>query len=121
MIAAAQDPRLPVTVLTGPAALAGYLAQGGPAALVTDTAAPPPGFVAAETIATRPLHRPLCGCCGGRSGAAVALDRLFQARARGRAPWFTRVAVLVAAPDLRRELDAALSADVLTLARFRPD
>ncbi|WP_230167030.1 hypothetical protein [Roseomonas sp. CECT 9278] len=108
-----------MTMLAGPAALDGYLAQGGAAALVTDAAAPPPGFVAAQTIARRPLHRALCGCCGGRSEAAIALDRLFQARARGHAPWFGRVAVLVASPALRRDLEAAISADALTMARFR--
>jgi hypothetical protein len=28
-------------------------------------------------------HAAACSCCAGRSGVALALDRLFQARVRG--------------------------------------
>lgn len=113
------DPRIPLTILPDAEALAGWLAQGGPAALLTDAAASPPGPVATERFDPRPPHRIGCACCAGRSAAAVALDRLFQARARGRSPWFGRVAVLVATPAGGAQVAAALGGDALTLARFR--
>jgi hypothetical protein len=110
------DPRIPVTILAADG-LAAWLAAGGPAALVTD-GADLPGFAAAERFDPRPMHRFGCACCAGRSAAAVALDRLFQARARGRAPWFDRVAVM-ASPAARADIAAALAGDALTLARYR--
>lgn len=113
------DPRIPVTILTE-AALPAWLGAGGPAALVTDAAPPPAGFVAAEPVESRPVHRFGCACCAGRPAVAIALDRLFQARVRGRTPWFDRVAILVAAPAIRQDLAAALAGDALTLARYRP-
>ena len=41
-----------------------------------------------------PGHAAGCACCAGRSPAAVALDRLFQARVRGACSWFDRVVAL---------------------------
>lgn len=111
------DPRIPVTILTDPDALAAWLALGGPAALLTD-GDPLPGAVAAERFDPRPLHRFGCACCAGRPAAAIALDRLFQGRARGRSPWFDRVAV-VGGPAAQDQVQAALRDDALTLARFR--
>ena len=64
-------------------------------------------------------HAPACACCAGRSAAAQALDRLFQARVRGRAAWFDRVLVLAETEDGRAELAQALAQDPLTTARFR--
>lgn len=113
------DARIPVTLLPGAEALAGWLAQGGPAALLTDAAAPPPGPVATERFDPRPLHRIGCVCCAGRSAAAVALDRLFQARARGRSPWFDRLAVIAGTSAGAAQIAAALHEDALALARFR--
>lgn len=113
------DPRIPVTLLPDQAALAAWLDAGGPAAVITDAAPPPDGAVASEQIAPRALHRFGCGCCAGRSAAAVALDRLFQARARGRSPWFDRVGVL-GREATQAEVAAALREDALSLARFRP-
>lgn len=113
------DSRIPVTHLPGPEALADWLAQGGAAALLTDAATEIAGTVATERFDARPLHRFGCACCAGRSAAAVALDRLFQARARGRSPWFDRVAVLAASPAARAQVAAALAEDALTLARYR--
>lgn len=115
-----QDARIPVTFLPGAAALQAWLAAGGPAALLTDDAAIPPGMAAAQRFAPRPAHRIGCACCAGRSAAAIALDRLFQARARDPRLWFERVGVLVLSAAARREAAAALAGDVLTLARFRP-
>ena len=114
------DPRIPVTILPGPERVAAWLGAGGPAALLTDAAAPPAGFVATERFAPRPAHRFGCACCAGRSAAAVALDRLFQARARNRTGWFDRVAVIVATAAARTEVAAALEQDVLSRARYRP-
>lgn len=115
----AGDPRIPVSILPGPEALAGWLAAGGPAALLTDGAHPGTGFAAAERFAPRPLHRFGCACCSGRPAAALALGRLFQARARDPGLWFTRVAVLAASAAARQEVAAALEADALTRARYR--
>jgi hypothetical protein len=64
-------------------------------------------------------HEVACACCGGRSPAATALDRLFQARVRGQCPWFDRVLALVETPEASAGLAAALSGDAVTAARFR--
>lgn len=62
-------------------------------------------------------HRFGCACCGAaRGAAAVALARLFQDRATGRVPWFTRVLAVVADPGAVAE---ALQADRVAAARFR--
>lgn len=113
------DARIPVTILERDA-LAAWLEAGGAAALVVDGPETPPGFVATERFDARPPHRFGCGCCAGRSGAALALDRLFQGRVRGRTAWFDRVAVLPASEMSRQQAAAALADDVLTFARFRP-
>ncbi len=112
------DPRIPVTLLADAEALPAWLDAGGAAALLTDDARPAAGAVATERFAARTLHRFGCTCCAGRSAAAVALDRLFQGRARGRSPWFDRVAVIGSAAALD-QVAAALREDALTLARFR--
>jgi hypothetical protein len=114
------NPRIPVTILPDAAALPGWLAAGGPAALLSDANAPTDGPVATEAFDPRPPHCFGCACCAGRSAAAVAFDRLFQARARGRSPWFDRVAVLALTPPGQAQVAAALQQDALTLARFRP-
>jgi hypothetical protein len=114
------NPRIPVTILPDAAALPGWLAAGGPAALLSDGAARPGGPVATEGFDPRPPHRFGCAGCAGRSAAAVAFDRLFQARARGRSPWFDRVAVLALTAPGQAQVAAALREDALTLARFRP-
>jgi hypothetical protein len=115
-----QDPRIPVTFLADAAALEGWLATGGPAALLTDGAFPPAGPVAAQRFAPGPAHRIGCACCAGRTAAAIALDRLFQARVRDPGAWFERVGALLATAGARLQLRAALEADPLTRARFRP-
>ncbi|UFN46995.1 hypothetical protein LPC08_13255 [Roseomonas sp. OT10] len=114
------DSRIPVQAVPDLPALAEALAGGGPAALVVPLPLPtlPPGAVAQE--ATDAVAHPVaCSCCGGiaRPALAVALDRLFQARVRGAAPWFDRVLVLGGAADA---LPVVLREDVLTAARYRP-
>lgn len=115
----ADDPRIPVSILSDRGALASWLGAGGPAALLTDGEQPGTGFVAAERFAPRPVHRFGCACCSGRLAAAIALGRLFQARARDPRGWFDRVAVLAASPAARQDVAAALDGDAVTRARFR--
>lgn len=113
------DSRVPITCLPGAEALAAWLGAGGPAAVLTEAPATTDGAVATERFDARPAHRFGCGCCAGRSAVAVALDRLFQGRARGRSPWFERVAVVAASPAAQAQVTAALREDALTAARFR--
>lgn len=117
------DARIPLVILADPAALPGALATGKPTALLAEASppAPPPGAVAVETFApAMAAHPAACTCCAGRSPAAAALDRLFQARVRGSVPWFERVVALAATEAGRAEIAAALSGDAVTAARFRP-
>lgn len=90
------DARLPVVIAADNAALAGALTAGPKAAVLAE--APPPamptGAVALASFDPVMSHSAGCGCCGGRSPAAAALDRLFQARVRGACPWFERVVAL---------------------------
>ncbi|WP_207537664.1 hypothetical protein [Sabulicella rubraurantiaca] len=76
---------------------------------------PPAGAVAAAAVGPE-SHAAGCACCGGRSAAAVALDRLFGDRVRGRCPWFDAVAV---APGAVEAVRAALREDAVAAARFR--
>ncbi|BDG73619.1 hypothetical protein [Roseomonas fluvialis] len=113
------DTRIPVTILPEAAALPGMLA-GRPAALLAEGAVPDhAGAPVTESFAPEPRHAVACACCAGRSAAAQALDRLFQARVRGRAAWFDRVLVLASTEAGRAELVQALAQDPLTTARFR--
>lgn len=114
-----KDPRIPVSILSDPAALPAWLGAGGPAALLTDGEQPGEGFVAAERFVPRPAHRFGCACCSGRLASAIALGRLFQARARDPRGWFDRVAVLAASPAALQDVAAALDRDAVTRARFR--
>jgi hypothetical protein len=110
------DARIPVE-LVEEAGLAAALAAGPPAALLVQ-APPEPmpaGAIAQVAWDATVTHAAGCACCAGRSGVALALDRLFQARVRGGCGWFTRV-VAVGEPDAVRE---ALAADAVTAARFR--
>jgi hypothetical protein len=113
------DPRIPVTILPDAASLPAWLGTGGPAAVLADGPVPPSGAVAVEPFTARPLHRFGCACCAARSAAAIAFDRLFQARARGRCPWFDRVLVMAASPTGRSEAALALAQDPLTASRYR--
>ncbi|WP_137124825.1 hypothetical protein [Roseomonas sp. HF4] len=114
------DARIPVTLLDDAAALPTALAAGRPAALLAEgEAIAAPGTIAADGFRPVTLHAAGCACCAGRSAAALALDRLFQARVRGRAGWFERVLVLPVTAEGRAEVTQALARDALTAARFR--
>jgi len=113
------DTRIPLTLLKGPEGLAAWLAEGVPAALIADSPQQCGLGLPTEIFDLSRGHRIGCACCAGRSPAAVALDRLFQARIRGTCAWFERVGALVLTPASRLQVRAALSDDPLTLARFR--
>lgn len=77
------------------------------------------GVAGAGTVARfRPAaaHGLFCVCCVGRTPAATALGRLFQDRATGRVPWFTRVLAVVADAATLAE---AVRSDRVVAARFR--
>ncbi len=114
------DARIPMTVLTDPAALPGALAGGG-AAVLADAPAPalPDGIAVMGFDPAQHPARCDCGSCGGRNAAALALDLLFQGRARGSLPWFTRIVALATSQAGQRALDEAFASDALTRARFR--
>ena len=63
----------------------------------------------------RPEHAPGCACCVARGPAALALHQLFLDRARGAAPWFTRVVV----PEDPEGLVRAALSDPVVAGRFR--
>jgi hypothetical protein len=111
------DARIPVE-LVAPAGLAAALADGPPAALLVEAPPDPmPAGAVAQVSwdATVTSHAAACACCAGRSGVALALDRLFQARVRGGCAWFSRVVAVGDAAAVR----AALAEDALAAARFR--
>lgn len=112
------DVRIPLR-LGSAAALSG--AEAGTTALLVEAPPEPlpPGAVAQASFTPGPAHALACGCCGGRSAAATALDRLFQARVRGQCGWFDRVLAIVETPEAAAEIAAALREDALTAARFR--
>ena len=116
------DARIPLSVITDAAALPTALAGDRPAAMLAE-APPPPLPAGAVALASfdpfLPSHAAACRCCGGRSPAAAALDRLFQARLRGQCGWFDRVVALAETEVARAQLTAALREDAVTAARFR--
>ncbi len=116
------DARIPVILLPAEAALPAALSAGPPAAVLFE--APPPDGLPAGAVALASFepfvpHAAACGCCGGRGAAAVALDRLFQARVRGQCAWFDRVVAVAETEDARALVAAALAGDAVTQARFR--
>jgi hypothetical protein len=115
------DARMPLVVTEGEAELAAVLATGPKAAVLAE-APPPPlpeGAVALAGFDPFMPHAVACACCGGRSPAAAALDRLFQARVRNQCPWFERVVALAETAGARAAIAAALREDAVTAARFR--
>jgi hypothetical protein len=113
------DARIPITLVSSPEAMGAAL-DGRPAALLAEGAAP--GGAPAATECFEPAAAPHlagCACCAGRLPAALALDRLFQARVRGQVGWFDRVVALTGTEAGRAEIAAALREDPLTLARYR--
>jgi hypothetical protein len=115
------DARIPLLMVADKAALQAALASGEAAVLAGSAAEVPAGAVAVERFEPAAAAHPLaCACCTGRGPAALALDRLFQARVRGSVGWFRRVVALAPDEAARAELAAALFDDALTAARFRP-
>ena len=114
------DARIPLSILASAEALLAAL-NGPPAALLLPEppCAMPAGAAAQASYALGAPHLAACTCCAGRSAPALALDRLFQARARGQSPWFSRVLALAETPAAAAALQAALREDALTAARFR--
>ena len=115
------DARIPLTFVAQ-AALADALAEGKPAAVLTEAPAParPAGAAALEGFeAGGPVHAAACACCTGRPPVSLALDRLFQARVRGQCAWFARVIAATDSAEARAAIEAALEGDALTRARFR--
>ena len=114
------DARIPLTLVEDAAALAAALVASPKSAVLAEFPAPPAGGAVAQEAfdAARP-HAIACACCGGRPAAATALDRLFQARLRGRCGWFDRVLALVGTEAARAQVTAALTGDAVTAARFR--
>ncbi len=116
------DARIPIEIVPDEAALAVALASGKPAAVLAE--APPPALPAgavalASFDLSGPTHAAGCACCAGRGAAALALDRLFQARTRGATGWFDRVVALAETPSAQAEVRTALREDAVTAARFR--
>lgn len=109
------DARIPVRL--------GRVQDAGPglALLLPVGTAAPEGAVVARIPAASPRAHPAgCACCASRGRLAEALGRLFLARARGEVAFFREViAVLPDAQD-QAELGAALAADPLLAARYRP-
>jgi hypothetical protein len=115
------DARIPLLVTADTAALAAALASGPQSAVLAAVPAPalPAGAMTLGSFDARQSHAAACSCCGGRSPAAAALDRLFQARVRGQCPWFDRVVALAETDAARAAIAAALVEDPVTAARFR--
>jgi hypothetical protein len=112
------DARIPLLLVENEAGLDAALAAGPAAAVLAEAPALSRPGLAVEAFAAE-AHAAACACCGGRTAAAVALDRLFQARVRGRCAWFERVVALVGSAAGRTQVLAALGEDAVTAARFR--
>ncbi|MFC0408706.1 hypothetical protein [Roseomonas elaeocarpi] len=115
------DARVPVILVQSEDAMAEALRAGPSAVLAAGElpARPMVGAVAALSFEVFSSHAVACACCGGRSPAAQALDRLFQARVRGTVAWFDRVVALVPGEAARDMVEGALRDDAVSAARFR--
>lgn len=104
-----------------PAGLAAALAAAPDAAvLVEDGVTPPDGRVAEQFMPGDEYgHAPGCACCGSRSPAAFALDRLFLARVRGEIPFFTQVLAATVTERGALALSVALADDPIVPMRYR--
>jgi hypothetical protein len=115
VITVAHDSRLPVRF--------GTAAEAGPmtALLIEDGgAAPPHGAGAVARFVVPATAHPIgCACCAPRGPVAVALGRLFLARARGEATAFAAVVAVTSSAAGAAAVRAALEGDVVTRARFR--
>ena len=115
------DARVPLILVGDEAGMAEALAAGPSAVLAAGELPTRPmvGAVAALSFEVFTSHAVACACCGGRSPAALALDRLFQARVRGTVAWFDRVVALVPNEAAHGMVEDALRDDAVAAARFR--
>ena len=105
------DARIPVRLgAASPDDSDALLIEGPP----TSGAHPTESFIPESTG-----HAPGCACCVARGPAALALDRLFQRRARGEVAFFRRVIALTTSPEGDMAVWAALRDDPVAYARFR--
>ncbi len=93
-------------------------------ALLIEQGVPPPATAPDAAAVARfalpaTAHALGCACCLPRGPVAVALGRLFLARARGEAPLFHTVLAVTHSAAGRAAVRAALETDVVTRARFR--
>jgi hypothetical protein len=96
----------------------GRLEQAGPGdALLVEGDGPVGGGAHFRPVASE--HSAGCACCAPRSPAALALNALFQARAKGEGPFFRRVVAVTQTEAGRTAVWAAVSSDPLTAGRFR--
>ncbi len=97
---------------------------GDGSALLIEGDTPAPDGMAVERFsgAAAPGPHPSgCPCCAARSPAAVALSGLFLARARGEVELFRIVVAVCRTPEAEAAVRAALDADPLVSAWFRPE
>lgn len=106
------DARIPVHL--GSATLSG----DGDALLIEGVPAPATQPAESFTLETTG-HTAGCACCVARGSAAVALDRLFQRRARGEVAFFRRVIAVTSTPEGDMAVWAALRDDPVAAAHFR--
>jgi hypothetical protein len=92
-------------------------AEEGDALLVEGGGAPAATGTAFEVNA--PGHAPGCSCCAPRSSAALALNGLFQARAKAEVPFCRRVLAVTRTPEGDLAVWAAVRSDPLAAGRFR--
>lgn len=64
-------------------------------------------------------HPVACACCGARGAAAIALDRLFLARAKGALPLFRTVLAVTSSADGEQGVRQALASDPVVPMRYR--
>jgi hypothetical protein len=111
------DPRIPLRF--------GALVEAGPHdALLMEGDAPAPDGMAVARFRQEAAvfgHMAGCLCCAPRAPAALALNQLFLALARGRLPPFASVLAVVASEQGRLSVLSALESDALAAARFRID
>jgi hypothetical protein len=96
-------------------AASALLIEDGEAGGVT----PPLGTAVARFSVPAATHAIGCACCLPRGPAAVALGRLFLARARGDAALFDTVVAVTHSAAGAAAVRAALDGDVVTRARYR--
>jgi len=98
-----------------------FAAAGEGAALLVEGDAPATGQAVARFTLAATGHAPGCACCLPRAPVAVALANLFRDRATGAVPFFTEILARPATAEGAAAIRAALAADPLVMARFRPE